>query len=75
MSLRRLAQVKRDAQRVLAVHRPIVIDAVRKRSAEMLERARVGNCRRRHHERQDDQNHTCDPNLHTSLPKSRPGAP
>jgi hypothetical protein len=68
-----LRKVNLDAQRMATVHRPVVIDPLRQRMSELLERTRVGNGRDRHRERQNHQDHACDPNLHTTLPKSRPG--
>jgi hypothetical protein len=70
-----LLQVDLDPQRVAAVRRTVVIDPLSERLSELLQRARVGNGRSRYRERQHHQNHTNDPNLHTTLPKSRPRAP
>jgi len=51
-----------------------MIDALRERMPKLLEWSRVGNGRNRDRERQCYQDHTCYPNLHTTLPKSRPGS-
>jgi hypothetical protein len=64
-----LPQVDFDTQRVTAVHRTVVVDPLSERMSKMLQRARVGNGRSRHHERQHHQDHTCDPNLHTNPPE------
>ena len=52
----------------------VMVVPLSERMLKMLQRTRVGNGRNRYCERQH-QDHTCDPNLHTSLPKSRPRAP
>jgi hypothetical protein len=49
--LGRVGQVDLDAQRVPAVHRPVVVDPVRQRRLEMLHRARVGDSGYRDSER------------------------
>jgi hypothetical protein len=69
-----LPEVDLDAQRMAPVHRPVMIYALRERMPKLLERSRVGNGRNRDRERQCHKDHTCYPNLHTTLPKSRPGS-
>jgi hypothetical protein len=69
--LGRLPQVDFDVQRMTTVRRAVMVDPLSERMSEMLQRTRMGNGRNCHCERQH-QDHTCDPNLHTSLPKSRP---